>query len=318
MKHIILTLILSLSASAQVFTHNGQSFRKMELGKKTYIFNTYNELNLVNEGNVQFPSTREVNCKRIDRVLESIKEQIQECKDDFQSYSCKRAQSTIDRLNNNMSSLYGDSLQRWQLNQNQESKISKEEIAKTLGINSSQIIDKTFDTLALNSEMIDVTILMGNESRINLLADIINLDNTIESDELGVGLKTYNRFLACDLLDNSVRLKTKFKNQVDHVEVVPNKVKNLGYKAYKALQKHKVDHSKELVIQAAYIGYEIGKSLDNAKELSISEVFEKTVENHGRYLEIKRFQNENSFYEEVFPVQFFEQGFVQTFYIEVK
>ncbi len=274
-----------------------------------------------------YPRPRlEVDCNNLDRKIKAYSSRIKRCAKNPERSSCDFLKERFTQFATGFKLPNTDITRFWSLGEMariQESRQERmmQEMELKLATNRKNI--KTHAQAGLHPygiKKINITYFSEN-SRIKKLESLIDYSNAIEVDKYGIFIKTDNRFLTCDLLNQDIGLEIVLENDIYHVEKVSEKIQEIGYSIHKKLLKSKIDsvHSKE--VQAAYLGYQIGKELEKVssfKSLNIKQLFIDLVSTEHRNLEVKQYSNSANFFEQVYPDRSFEKRITQTFKAMVK
>jgi hypothetical protein len=329
MKYLILlqTFLITTSTYASPISVLGNTYNIKKLGEIYYVQKSDPSLILINSANGLYPERMKVDCTEIDSTLRRNKRRIQRCSETPDSHSCKNLVKRLQSISSELSMFNGSVQQYWHIDEIiggsffDKTKL-KDKLATILKTKVSNIKLQSEDSLSPSMEIIDVEIKsMREESRIKLVSSILNLDNRFDLDQYGVLLETSNRLIACDLLDNQLDIKIRISSDIGHVEQIPTSTKKLGFKIYETLRKYRINPNDSKEVQAAYIGYEIGKELysHSAKsKLTIKSVFQSLIEMESSSLQLKVFSNQDNFEESIFPGKSFRLDLKQEFSTVVK
>lgn len=315
---ILIALINCLYSHAESLEYRGEKFEIKKLGNKFYVFAGKPQLIIKNEA-FNENRAKSLDCDALDRSLRQIQNDLNRCREDNSEIYCNRSKRQIERLAKKPSVRLGDSKQSWKIYPtSQYDNFTKEEFAKKLRVEPNQVKLMLADPLAANASLNLYTWFANENSRTEMISDILSYHNVITPHEFESGFYTHNRIFACDILTGDVEVRLEYENNFGHAEPQPLPKKKIAFHLLKKLEKIAIDTEETKIVQAALLGSEMGHILSQNKFLSVKEAFKKLINTQGNNLEIRNFSNQAQFEEEVFPDLYFNHEFVQQIYLEAE
>lgn len=324
MKYILIfaTFLMSTYAFSQTLSIAGSKYRVQKIGNKYLVVPMNSKLNVTESFDGDHPRVSKIDCDYAQRMVKRLKGRIEKCQENLNSTSCKYAKSRISEFSKEIINLNEVPESYFLVDHQLETdQTIKSMIAQRIGVKLNSIL--LLNEISSNYEIASISVKHSIDSLMSKVSSLgLFTGKEIYSYHYNQYIQTTNRLLYCDLKSGASKVIVNIVSTFSDTQTVPKKTKTTALNVYKKLKNHKINPSNLKLIQAANLGFVIGKELDNneAKKsgVTIKSVFNKMIDTSQRDLELKAFRNDYDFMESLYPDKTYSVDLDQAFEMNIK